>query len=40
MQPYGAHNRARATGRRARAAAEQLSREGVQIRYVRALDAP
>jgi hypothetical protein len=31
---------ARATGRRARAAAEQLSREGVPIRYVRTTYLP
>ena len=38
--PRSRAHEARATGRRARAAAEQLSREGVPIRYVRTTYLP
>ncbi len=38
--PQSRADEARATGRRARAAAEQLSREGVPIRYVRTTFLP
>ena len=38
--PRSRAHEARATGRRARAAAEELSREGVPIRYVRTTYLP